>query len=218
MALLPHHGAAGQATPGPQAAATGGLLVAHAPSHRAEARHRAHPRRVAAQYLRDQIAPHQPAHPTLRPPRHQGAARVAARRTRAPRADPGDTRAYAMHMHMPHAHATCTCTCHMHMRMPHAHATCACACRAWWYCQCTCHMPQATCHMPQATCHMPQAICVLQVVLTFWGACDYKNRVNALPCARRLQPYAPRLQHCAPGYSSAPSIPTRPMHPGCNRM
>ena len=24
-----------------------------------------------------------------------------------------------------------------------------------------------------------RAVCTRQVVLTFWGACDYKNRVNA---------------------------------------
>ena len=138
--------------------------VAHAASHRAEAGHRADPRRVAAQHLRHQIVHNQPAHQALHPSSHQSAARVAARRTRLPCADPGDTHAHAMHA-----------PCHTHANAHAIHTpmhTCQCTC------QCACHM--------------------LQVVLVWWGACDYKNRVSALPCARRLQLYAPRLQPYAP--------------------
>jgi len=50
-----------------------------------------------------------------------------------------------------------------------------------------------------------RAVCTRQVVLTFWGACDYKNRVNA-PAAP-MQPHAAPMQPpCSPMQPCVPSL------------
>ncbi len=97
-------------------------------------------------------------------------------------------------MHMP---CTCHAPCHTHANAHAIHTpmhTCQCTCQCTRQCTCQCTY--------QCACHMPQ------VVLVWWGACDYKNRVSALPCARRLQLYAPRLQPYAPML--------QPYCPGCS--